>query len=827
MPENDREADRRWAREQIEAFRAELPRYALYAETLRKVLEGAAKQCAPLAIVQTRPKGIASFAEKIQRKKAKYRDPVHQLTDLCGGRVITQIPAEVHAVCDFIKAHFDIDWNNSIDACERLRPAEFGYRSVHYIVKFKPGVFPTREVGVTVPDEVYGLKAEIQVRTILEHSWAAFAHDRVYKGDFTIPDKWQRELAGLAAMLEDADHAFSRVQDGLKAYAANYGAYLTEEQMRAEIEMLDIVLECDPRDAGLADRIARLALALGDWQKVADVLTPFAASGAQPVLRDLGVALCKLHRRDRDGAEYRQGQRYLEAASAPPHRDWDALASLAGTWKGIDDDRARELYRQAFELDPSNPYPLGNYLEQEIAYRRDVSLVGSMKPLIDQAIQRCRDQADVHMNLPWAFYDMGTFHLLLGRPYDSLAAYARAVQLSTNDWMIETTLRTLDNLHDLRDKPAGYDWVRRWLWVACAAKFPKEATLERVRKLASAQCGPIAGPVVIVAGGCDLSEEGQAESYRPLLRDALRGFAGTLVCRATGAGLGGIVGEAQAECGGALRAVGYVPELVPAGAATDCRLGEVRYTQGHGFSPLEPLQMWIDLLASGIQPSQVKVLGANGGTIAAAEYRMALALGAQVGVIEGSSGEAARLCSDDDWKGSATLLRLPADPLTVRAFVGPGGPRLEPDMREVLAQAIHEAYREAQTTRKQSQDPSLARWEALRDYLKESNRGQADDILAKLDSIGCTIEQVEGEVPVLAFTLEEVEILSEMEHGRWNVERLGAGWTLGPRDPARKISPYLVSWKDLPEEIREWDRETVRKIPAFLAEVGLAVRRKA
>ena len=206
---------------------------------------------------------------------------------------------------------------------------------------------------------------------------------------------------------------------------------------------------------------------------------------------------------------------------------------------------------------------------------------------------------------------------------------------------------------------------------------------------------------------------------------------------------------------------------------------------------------------------------------------MALALGAQVAVIEGSGGEAARLCSDDDWKGSATLLRLPADPMTVRAFVGPGGPRLDPGTREVLAQAIHEAYREAQTTRKQGKDPSLARWEALLDDLKESDRDQADDIQAELERIGCTVEHVEGEVPLLTFTTEEVEILSEMEHARWNVERLRDGWTLGPRDPARKISPYLVSWQDLPASVKEWDRETVRRIPAFLAGVGLAVRRKA
>ena len=79
----------------------------------------------------------------------------------------------------------------------------------------------------------------------------------------------------------------------------------------------------------------------------------------------------------------------------------------------------------------------------------------------------------------------------------------------------------------------------------------------------------------------------------------------------------------------------------------------------------------------------------------------------------------------------------------------------------------------------------------------------------------------------MTFTDAEVELLGEMEHGRWNAERLSFGWRLGPhKDVERKISPYLVSWSELPEEIRKWDRETVLRIPAYLAEIGLEIRRE-
>ena len=50
--------------------------------------------------------------------------------------------------------------------------------------------------------------------------------------------------------------------------------------------------------------------------------------------------------------------------------------------------------------------------------------------------------------------------------------------------------------------------------------------------------------------------------------------------------------------------------------------------------PLEPLRNWQDILASGINPKDVKLVGVNGGKISALEYRIALSLGARVGIIK-------------------------------------------------------------------------------------------------------------------------------------------------------------------------------------------------
>ncbi len=823
----DKELERLWACEQIDKYREVSSRYLAYAQTLQQVLEKAARQCAPLAIVQTRPKSIASFAEKAQRKKAKYRDPVNRITDLCGGRVITHTQAEVKSISEFIENHFETDWDNSVDVSQRLKPTEFGYRSVHYVVRLKPGVFPTTGIDVVIPETIFGLKAEIQVRTLLEHAWASFSHDKAYKGEFSIPTKWQRELAGLAAMLEEADSAFSRIQVGLQTYASNYGAYMTEDQMRDEIQVLETVLSCDAENVKLAHRIGKLEMTLGNWQKAIDLFSNHVASDYQPILRDMGVALCKEHKNDPSGSLYKKGQAYLEIASAPPYKDVDALAALAGTWKALDEDKVRALYRRAFEGDPSDPYAVSNYLVYEIAYRHDTSPVALMAPAIGAAMQRCRDQIDVCMNLPWAFYNLGTFYLLMGQPYESLAAFTKAVEVSTNDWMIVTSLRLLETLAVVRDDLPGYDWMRKILLIGLATKFSKSDALDQVKKMATPGLEPLSGSVAIVAGGCDTSVEREMQTYRNLILEAFRDFRGTIISGGTIAGISGLVGDAQQQYATTIRTIGYVPRLIPADVFIDKRYREIRYTQGQDFSPLEALQYWVDLIATGIKPSQVKLLGIDGGAISAAEYRIALTLGARVALIAGSGREAAKLLPDGEWGTAKTLVRLPADAMAARAFIGSGTPKLEPTTRETIAQAIHEAYREVPSIRRRSPDPALAEWSALSDKFKDSNRQQADHILAKLRQTGYTLHKVEDrEVSLMKFTDSEVEIMAEMEHGRWIAERLTDGWTWGKdRDVIKKTSPYLVPWSELPEDVKEWDRETVRKIPEFLAKVGLVIRR--
>ena len=150
------------------------------------------------------------------------------------------------------------------------------------------------------------------------------------------------------------------------------------------------------------------------------------------------------------------------------------------------------------------------------------------------------------------------------------------------------------------------------------------------------------------------------------------------------------------------------------------------------------------------------------------------------------------------------------------------------EIRETIARAIHENYRQDRANHIRQHEPSITEWDKLLDSLKDSNRQQADHILEKLWRVGCAVHKVGNRSAVsIIFTSSEIEIMAEMEHERWNAERLFNGWRLGKKkDATRKVTPYLVSWSALPDEAKEWDRQPVRNIPQLLAKVGLEVRRQ-
>ncbi len=179
-----------------------------------------------VAQLEARTKTIRGFGEKIERKRFKYQDPLRDVTDLSAVRIILYYVADVTQVGRMIDREFDVDWDNSLRHDTDRDPEHFGYRSDHYVVKVNAQrcKFPewTRFAGDRI---------EIQVRTVMQHAWAAVDHQIRYKQD-DLPRELQRRLSRLSAVLEEADEQFAGIKAAAEKLAVRYETSVERGELR-------------------------------------------------------------------------------------------------------------------------------------------------------------------------------------------------------------------------------------------------------------------------------------------------------------------------------------------------------------------------------------------------------------------------------------------------------------------------------------------------------------------------------------------------------------------------------------------------------------------
>ncbi len=134
-----------------------------------------------------------------------------------------------------------------------------------------------------------------------------------------------------------------------------------------------------------------LAFRLGEWIPTVAFLELLEACEDLRTGYELGVALAQSYRREPHSPELSRARTLLEGVldRAKGPQASDAASTLAGTWKGIDDDRAMSLYRRALDLDPGDPYALGNVVEYEVAAAGDRNVLAGMREQIAAAVDRC------------------------------------------------------------------------------------------------------------------------------------------------------------------------------------------------------------------------------------------------------------------------------------------------------------------------------------------------------------------------------------------------------------------------------------------------------
>ncbi len=484
---------------------------------------------------------------------------------------------------------------------------------------------------------------------MFQHAWVTIYHDSGFKGKFDLHKKWDREFYRLAAILEEVDELFSRMQKTLQRYESSYGEFMNEALIEETIERMEIIYEAEPENQDVASKIAKMAMCIGNWEKAIHTLQPFVKTKNAAILRDLGVSMIKFY--PKDSNEFLKGREFLEEAIEIDPMDYDAYASLGGCWKNFNEEKARNCYKNAFEINPSDPYCLGNYLIYEVRHLNNLDPISLSQPMIQSAIEKCNDQIELEINLPWAFFDKGLFNLFLGEINESMNSYLNGLKYSTDDWMISTTLNTLDLLNVVKDQLENIDMVKKLVLIGLVFRFNNGDAIEQLQNEYDSKGSKFSQPIIILAGSTASKMESKMQEFNEILINTFKNFKGTLISGGTKSGVSGLAGSIQEKYPDFINAYGYVPRVIPYdNVEIDNRYKEIRRTTGTDFSIREAIQYWVDICISDVDKRRVKLLGIAGGNISSFEYRLALILGIKVGFLENSGGQAESLVQDPKWQ---------------------------------------------------------------------------------------------------------------------------------------------------------------------------------
>lgn len=319
--------------------------FAKRLEVLIRTLMGEAK--IESHAIESRAKSVESVREKFQRPGKTYGDDLQEMTDLAGIRVILYYEEDVQKVCKLLEEEFVIGTPQSMDKGKLLADDQFGYLSVHYIVKLAKS-----RQRLSEWTNYKELKAEFQVRTVLQHAWASISHKLQYKRESQIPRKDRRRLVRLAGLLELADEQFSDLKKQLSATSRGIKREVTQKKYGLEVDLASVTEYVRASDvvSHIAKKFKDVGLQVNDQLGSAEQLTSVAVGLQLNTITRLNSILKKTVGELDDFLPVFIHENYGEnesqwsvfpMAGDPDH--WTTVALLQSVAKNLDRQKLRRL----------------------------------------------------------------------------------------------------------------------------------------------------------------------------------------------------------------------------------------------------------------------------------------------------------------------------------------------------------------------------------------------------------------------------------------------------------------------------------------------------
>lgn len=157
--------------------------------------------------ITARAKTVESYLKKAATPvngTPKYNDPLNQIQDQIGARIVVFYKSDVSRIEQRIKKYLTpIEFKDVVPDEE----SEFGYFGYHMIL-----VLPSDVISPDMDRNLMPSVFELQIKTLFQHAWSEADHDLGYKpGENPLTSDQKRLVAFTSAQAWGADHIFDRL----------------------------------------------------------------------------------------------------------------------------------------------------------------------------------------------------------------------------------------------------------------------------------------------------------------------------------------------------------------------------------------------------------------------------------------------------------------------------------------------------------------------------------------------------------------------------------------------------------------------------------------
>jgi len=157
--------------------------------------------------ISARAKDPDSFLKKasaVEGSRRKYLDPLAQIQDQIGARIVTFYRSDVDRIDRIVNRYFKpIEFKDRVPESEW----EFGYFGRHYVL-----ILPSDIQGDDLDRQYIPDFFELQIKTLFQHAWSEAEHDLGYKpGSLPLSADEKRKLAYTSAQAWGADQVFEEL----------------------------------------------------------------------------------------------------------------------------------------------------------------------------------------------------------------------------------------------------------------------------------------------------------------------------------------------------------------------------------------------------------------------------------------------------------------------------------------------------------------------------------------------------------------------------------------------------------------------------------------